>query len=200
MLSSPRKQQQTTSFAAPTPPQRQFSVITQVPRKRSSSPPRRDSQPPAATTPVVSAWPPNHLAGGGQPVAVIHQHLTLLSPPAPSPPFLPDQSPHQEEMSRETRRTELISSDPAGEVARVIDSSVKHVAVTKATIRKRRRQTAATNNHSPEGSAVVVKKRRIMQEYPVSLGITRNKVCYTLYRYQTTIKKRADWLYGLLVR
>jgi hypothetical protein len=203
MLSSPRKQQQTTSFAAPSPPQRQFSVITQVPQKRSLSPPRRDSQPPASTAPVVSAWPPN-LAGGGQPVAVIHQHLTLLS----SPPFLPDQSPspasHQEDVSEKTRRTELISSDPEEEVARVIDSSGKLVAETKATMRKRRRQTAATTNHSSpndgEGSAVVVKKRRIMQEYPVSLGITRNKVCYTLYRYQTTIKKRADWLYGLLVR
>jgi hypothetical protein len=184
MLSSPRKQQQTTSFAAPTPPQRQFSVITQVPRKRSPSP-RSHSQPPAATS-VVSAWPPN--LAGGQPVAVIHQHLTLLSPPEPSPPFLPDQSPHQEELSRETRRTELISSDPEGEVARVIDStySVKFVAETKATIRpalkrKRRRQSAATNNHSPEGSVVVVKKRRIMQ-YPVSLGITRNKVGYTVHQ------------------
>ncbi len=171
MLSSPRKQQQTTSLAAPTPPQRQFSVITQVPRKRSPSP-RSHSQPPAATTPVVSAWPPN-LASGGQPVAVIHQHLTLLS----SPPFLSDESPppaqHQEESSRETRFTELISPDPGGEVARVIDSSVKHVAETRATIRKRRRHSPPNDG---QGSAVVVKKRRIMQEYPVSLGITRNKV------------------------
>jgi hypothetical protein len=179
------------------PPQRQFSVI-QGPQKRISP-----AVKPVFRTEVLDNSPVVSSQSGAvanicssQPVAVIHQHLTITSPVHISEPscsghqkedvFVPesvvlsavnttnntgskndgDVTEHDEH-DNETmivEPVEISSDSSSGKSPETVLPSQPSSSVSK----KRRRGAS--------GAVIPIKKRRSMQEYPVSLGIIRNKV------------------------
>ena len=196
-VSLPRKLLPAPPLAVSTPlvpPQRRFSVI-QGPKRRVAPLPLKETAAALLPSPEEHlgspAWSPDQILGDSpvQAVTVIHhQHL----PAAFSPAFSGEDQAHQDRETTDSNSARAEQDDAqdsrakAGEVRNESSPCSKpvpqHNEEKSTALRvgqrlvnsgygvggKRRRLT--------NGEVVPLKKRRTVQGYPVSLGITRNKV------------------------